>query len=108
MNSLWFDALGVLCVAGFQGYLLMFAMRRLLPPINPSLKGISGTTLIALLAAIGITGPIGMSSAVLPQGSMVGPYGVGLVLGLAVNLFIVRRAELHQLELVQIPATEES
>lgn len=82
---LWMDAIGVLCIGVVQGYVFMFALRRLLPPITPSPDWLDKTSVMTVIASLGVTGVIGASSATLPQGSMIGPYGIGLMVGLVMN-----------------------
>jgi hypothetical protein len=86
---LWMDAIGVLCIGIVQGYLFMFALRRLLPPITPSHDWLNKTSVMTIIASLGVTRVIGASSAVLPQGSMIGPYGLGLFIGLVMNNGII-------------------
>ena len=100
MNT-WLDALGILCVAAVQGYLLVFTARRLLPPVMDQSK-VNTPAIVTLLAAVGLTGPIGLTSASLQGNSMVGPYGIGLVIGLTANALVMWRAEWRQVRISQL------
>lgn len=86
---LWIDAIGVLCIGVVQGYLFIYTLRRLLPPVTTTPAWFSKTSVFTVLASVGVTGVIGASSAVLPQGSMIGPYGIGLLVGLIANTGVI-------------------
>lgn len=87
---LFMDAIGVLCIGIVQCYLFIFTLRRLLPPITTNLNWVDRTTsFVTVIAALGVTGYIGEQSAVLPQGSMIGPYGIGLLIGLITNITVI-------------------
>lgn len=92
----WMDAVGVMCIGAVQGYLFIYILRRVLPPIILKPDWFGKTSAFTVLAAVGVSGFIGASSAILPQGSMIGPYGIGLLTGLVANTGLVIWIDKHR------------
>lgn len=86
--NIWVTAIGVGCIGAVYGYMLFYSYKRhhkeMPLPINQ---------VIALLVAIGSGGVIGGAFLVLEGVNYIGPYGIGLLLGLASNILLTMRVE---------------
>ena len=89
-----FSQIGVMCIGICMGFWVQYVLRRLLPPVTPDRPRIED--IITLLGSISVTGMIGGGMSVLPEGSMIGPYGVGLLIGLVANTGIILWIETSQ------------
>jgi len=81
---IWINALGVTSIGIFYGYILLYTLKRYLPPVSqhsPSLK-----ELALLLVTLGFGGVIGVSVTSIDNINYMGLYGLGLLIGLATNV----------------------
>lgn len=88
---IWITAIGVGCTGAVCGYILFYSIKRNQPPIttNP----LSMNEVITVLAAVGAGGAIGGAFIALEKVNYLGPYGIGLLLGTAVNIYFTIRHE---------------
>lgn len=84
--SIWITAFGVGCLGCAYGYVLIFILRRCLPPATPQPVTING--LLLLLSPLGLSTLVGISVTQLNGELYIGPYGIGLLIGLVANLII--------------------
>lgn len=80
--SIWITALGVSGIGAVYGFVLFYAIKRCLPPIadqSPSFKEI-----VSSFVAIGI-GLLGASLLTVDGINYIGPYGIGMFVGAAIN-----------------------
>lgn len=88
---IWLSALGVWGIGVVYGYILFYSLKRYMPPVTerpPSLR-----ELVLFLAAMGLSGVMGASFASLDDVNYVGPYGLGLLLGMTANIVASAAAE---------------
>lgn len=90
--SIIITALGIGCIGCVFGYVLLFTLKRYLPPISKqpsSLKDVS-----MFLATLGLGGSFGLSLTDIEGTNYLGPYGLGLLVGLAANVAFTIAVEL--------------
>jgi hypothetical protein len=88
----WITALGVVCIGVVGGYLVFYSYKRLHPPI--STHPLPLVEVIALLTAVGASGVVGGAFGKLDGVNYIGPYGIGLFIGVAINVALTIRDEL--------------
>ncbi len=88
---IWITAIGVGCTGAVCGYILFYSIKRNQPPntTNP----LSMHEVTTVLAAVGAGGAIGGAFIALEKINYMGPYGIGLLLGTAVNIYFTIRHE---------------
>lgn len=84
-------ATGVGCIGAVYGYILFYSFKRHHPPVVA--KPLPLNEVISLLAAVGAGGALGSVFLALEGVNYVGPYGMGLLLGVAVNVTLTIRHE---------------
>ena len=82
----WISAIGIGCIGAVYGYSMFFALQRYLPPISQTPA--APKELVLLLAAVGVGGAIGVSITSLDGVNYIGPYGIGLMLGVVINVVL--------------------
>jgi hypothetical protein len=91
---LWINALGIGSFGVFYGYVMFYILKRCLPPMSqtkPDLK-----ELVFTLASLGGSGAIGAWITAVDGTNLVGPYGLGLLIGLAINVVLSYWVEIGQ------------
>lgn len=83
---IWINAVGIGCMGCVYGYVLFYSFKRHHPPIVQSSLSIRDT--VSLLAAIGVGGVLGAAFRSLEGINYVGPYGIGLLLGVMINVIL--------------------
>jgi hypothetical protein len=83
---IWITALGVGGLGAVLGYVLMFILRRCLPPVTEHAP--TPSELIILLTPLGLTSGTGWVVTSLDGITHVGPYGLGVLAGFVTNLVI--------------------
>jgi hypothetical protein len=89
--SIWITSTGVGCIGIVCGYILFYSFKRNQPPITQA--PLSMHEVITILAAVGAGGVIGGTFIALEQINYIGPYGIGLFVGTAVNVYMTLRHE---------------
>lgn len=84
-------ALGVGCIGTVYGYILFYSFKRHHPPVAE--EPLPLNEVISLLAAVGAGGALGSVFLALEGVNYVGPYGIGLLLGVAANVLLTIRHE---------------
>jgi hypothetical protein len=83
---LWINAIGTASIGCVYGYVLLYVIKRYLPPVaaqSPALKD-----LVLFLTSLSIGGVIGASITSIEGINYVGPYGIGLLLGFVANISV--------------------
>lgn len=83
---IWITALGVAGMGAMYGYFAFYVLKRYLPPVTsepPQMR-----ELLFLLVTIGLSGAIGAPFAEADGVSYIGPYGLGLLIGVLGNLVV--------------------
>jgi hypothetical protein len=83
---LWITAIGIGSYGVFYGYVMFYVLKRYLPPVSqtpPALKELMFT-----LASLGGSGAIGAWITAVDGVNLVGPYGLGLLIGLVLNVIM--------------------
>lgn len=88
---IWITALGVGCIGVVCGYILFYSLKRSQPP-TASIP-LSMREVITILAAVGAGGAIGGAFIALEKINYIGPYGIGLLLGTSINVYLTLRHE---------------
>ena len=88
---IWINAIGVSCIGMVCGYLIFYSYKRQHPPMSEHPLPVG--EVITLLTAVGVGGVIGGAFIALEGVNYVGPYGIGLLLGLTSNILLTMRAE---------------
>ena len=88
---IWISAIGVGCIGIVCGYTLFYSLKRHQPPTTQSPLPIG--EVISLLAAVGAGGVVGGAFIALEKVNYIGPYGIGLLIGLAANVVLTIRYE---------------
>ncbi len=83
---IWINALGVGCMGIVYGYILFYSLKRHYPPSTGAPLPIKET--LVVLTAISATGAIGAAFVSLDGVNYIGPYGIGLLAGLSVNVVL--------------------
>lgn len=83
---IWITALGVAGLGAVLSYVLMFILRRCLPPVTEHTP--TASELIILLSPLGLTGGTGFMVTSLDGVTYVGPYGMGVLAGFVANLVV--------------------
>ena len=81
---IWITAVGIGCIGIVFGYFLFYSFKRHHPPVSPSVMPIG--QLVNILGAIGAGGVLGGVYILLEGVNYIGPYGIGLFLGVAINV----------------------
>ncbi len=81
---IWINAVGIGCIGVVCGYLIFYSYKRQHPPMSQ--QPLAMGEVITLLTAIGAGGVIGGAFIALEGVNYVGSYGIGLLLGVAVNV----------------------
>lgn len=87
----WITALGVGCIGAVCGYILFYSFKRHHPPIAE--RPLSLNEVVSLLAAVGAGGILGSVFLALENINYIGPYGIGLFIGVTVNVYFTIRYE---------------
>lgn len=85
------SVIGIACIGVVCGYVLFYSLKRNQPPISSAPLPIS--EVVVLLAAIGAGGVIGGAFIALEGINYIGAYGVGLLLGVAINVYLTMKYE---------------
>ena len=88
---LWITASGVGGIGFVYGYSLLYVLKRYLPPISmnpPSFK-----ELILALVYFSVGGTIGAAFTLVDGVNMIGPYGIGFLLGMVANIVMTKAAQ---------------
>jgi hypothetical protein len=80
----WITAIGVGCIGVVCGYVLFYSFKRHQPPIAQDPLPIS--EVISLLVAVGAGGAIGGVFIALEGVNYIGAYGIGLLVGVTLNV----------------------
>jgi hypothetical protein len=88
---IWITATGVGCIGVVCGYILFYSLKRNHPPATTI--PLSMHEVISTLAAVGAGGVLGGAFIALEKINYMGPYGIGLLLGTSVNVFLTLRHE---------------
>lgn len=83
---LWITAIGIGSYGVFYGYVMFYVLKRYLPPVSqtpPALK-----ELVFTLASLGGSGVIGAWITAVDGVNLTGPYGLGLLIGLVLNVMM--------------------
>ena len=91
---IWINALGIGSIGVVYGYVLFYALKRYLSPASqerPTLR-----ELFVALATLSAGGIIGASVTTMDAINYIGPYGIGLLLGSALNCALSFSIERHQ------------
>lgn len=88
---IWITAIGVGCIGVVCGYILFYSLKRNQPPVTTT--PLSMHEVITILAAVGAGGVIGGTFIALENINYMGPYGIGLLIGTAVNVYLTIRHE---------------
>jgi hypothetical protein len=84
--SVQFNTIGIIGFGAFYGYVLLFIVKRCLPPTfhePPSMK-----SLTVLLTSVGLGSIIGTSTTSIDGINYIAAYGLGLCVGLIANIII--------------------
>lgn len=86
--NIWITSIGISCIGVVYGYLLFYSYKRhhVETPLPIS-------QVITLLVAIGTGGVIGGAFLALEGVNYIGPYGIGLLIGVSVNVILTMRKE---------------
>ncbi len=87
----WVSALGIGCIGLVCGYILFYSVKRHYPPTTA--EPLPVQQLIMLLGAIGAGGIIGGAFIALEGVNYIGAYGIGLAVGVAINVCLTVRHE---------------
>lgn len=88
---IWITAIGVGCIGIVCGYILFYSLKRNHPPTTTAPLPVH--EVITLLAAIGAGGTLGGAFIALEKINYIGPYGIGLLVGITVNVYLTLRHE---------------
>ncbi len=88
---IWITATGIGCIGVVCGYILFYSLKRNQPPTTSI--PLSMREVISILAAVGAGGAIGGAFIALEKINYIGPYGIGLLLGTSVNVYLTMRHE---------------
>ena len=88
---IWITAIGVGCIGTVCGYILFYSLKRNQPPTTT--VPLSMHEVISTLAAVGAGGVLGGAFLALEKINYMGPYGIGLLLGLSANVYMTLRHE---------------
>lgn len=91
---IWINALGIGCIGASLGYILLFALKRYLPPLtplaqqSPTLKDV-----LLFLVSLSMPGLVGLSASITAITAVdginyIGAYGIGLFFGLTANVAV--------------------
>ncbi len=93
MNTI--TSFGIVCYSVAYGYVFLYILKRLLPPITERRPTIS--ELVLLLGSLGVGGLINAAVRDIDGRNYIGPYGNGLLVGVASNVIITLALErLHR------------
>ena len=84
--NIWITAIGVGCIGAVYGYMLFYSYKRHHTPIANASMPIK--QVVELLAAIGAGGVIGGAFLILEGVNYIGPYGIGLLVGVVFNVIL--------------------
>ena len=88
---IWITGIGVGCIGIVCGYILFYSLKRNHPPTTTVPLPVH--EVITLLAAIGAGGVLGGAFIALEKIYYIGPYGIGLLVGTSVNVYLTLRHE---------------
>jgi len=83
---IWITAFGVAGMGAMYGYFAFYALKRFLPPVAkhpPRVREV-----LFFLVTLGLSGAIGAPFIAVDGVNYVGPYGLGLLAGLLVNIVL--------------------
>jgi hypothetical protein len=103
---IWLNALGVGGIGVVYGYIIFYSLKRYMPPVAkrpPSIK-----ELLLFLIPMGLSGAIGSSFVSIGGISYVGPYGLGLLVGMIANILLSVASEIAYYRHSQRLTTEEA
>ena len=92
--NIWITAIGIGCIGIVYGYLLFYTYKRHHAPIVENSMPIGQA--LSVLAAIGAGGILGGAYLLLEGVNYIGPYGIGFLLGVAVNVLLTLRLDSDQ------------
>lgn len=90
---LWITAVGIGSLGAVYGYLLFYGFKRQQTPLVE--KPLPLKEVVSLLAAIGSGGMLGGAFLLLEGVNYIGPYGIGLAIGVAINVKLTMRHEMN-------------
>lgn len=83
---IWFSALGVACIGVVCGYVMFYSLKRIQPPMAKTPLPL--TEVAALLIATGAGGALGKAFVDLGGVNYIGGYGIGLLIGMTMNILL--------------------
>lgn len=89
--NIWITAIGVSCIGAVYGYMLFYSYKRHHTPLAHASMPIK--QVIELLAAIGAGGVLGSTFLILERVNYIGPYGIGLLIGVVFNVILTMHHE---------------
>jgi|GEM_PF-2932751 len=89
--NIWITAIGVGCIGAVYGYMLFYSYKRHHTPLANAPMPIK--QVVELLAAIGAGGVIGSAFLILEGVNYMGPYGIGLLIGVVFNVILTMHHE---------------
>lgn len=84
--SIEITATGIGCIGVVIGYILFYSFKRHHQPITP--KPLPVTQLLTILVAISASGVVGKAFLDLRNINYIGPYGIGLLIGVAIEVIL--------------------
>jgi dipeptide/tripeptide permease len=88
---IWVSAMGIACIGLVCGYILFYSVKRHFPPTASGPLPVQ--QLIMLLGAVSAGGIIGGAFIALEGVNYIGAYGIGLAVGVAINVALTVRHE---------------
>jgi len=88
---LWVTACGIASIGAVNGYILFYSVKRYVPPVSGAHSSLKEVALS--LMWIGIGGTIGAAVISLDGVNYIGPYGMGLLAGVAANVAMTIRGQ---------------
>lgn len=80
----WVDSLGIASIGVVYGYILFYALKRYMPPATQA--PLTVKELLLLLTTLGLSGGISAAFVSVNGINQIGPYGMGLLVGSAINV----------------------
>ncbi|MEM9774474.1 MAG: hypothetical protein AAF902_07845 [Chloroflexota bacterium] len=89
--SIWINAIGVGCIGCVYGYLLFYSFKRHFQPV--ATEPLPLKEVVTVLAAVGAGGALGAVFIALEGINYIGPYGIGLFIGVVFNIVMTLSLE---------------